>query len=76
MEYINEGHYRDNNGNEYMSIWTFKQINNIPDGDNYQDAKEILCSDKFWGPFNQSNRFKEGYMYSIICLRRFYKDQL
>lgn len=70
--YISEGHYRDNKGNEYMSIWTFKRKNNINSGDNYSDAKNISCSDKFWAPFNLSDQFKEGYIYHVNCLRVFY----
>ena len=75
-EFISEGHYRDNNGNEYMSIWTYKRKNGLS-GDssqNYQDAKDISCGDKFWGPFNASNRFKEGYMYNVECLNDFYNN--
>lgn len=70
--YISEGHYSDNNGTEYMSIWTFKRKYNINKGDNYEDAKAIFCPDKFWGAFNQSNRFKEGWMYNLECLKKFY----
>jgi hypothetical protein len=71
--YISEGHYKDNDGNEYMSIWTFKRTNGlqIDTNQNYEDAKSISCSDKFFGPFNASNRFKEGWMYNVNCLREF-----
>ncbi len=70
--YISEGHYKDENGSEYMSIWTFKIKNKISGGDNFADAKAISCGDKFWGPFNESNRFKEGWMYNVTCLKEFY----
>jgi hypothetical protein len=73
-KYISEGYYRDIKGNEYMSIWTYKGKNSISSGDNYQDARDISCSDKFWGPFNESNRFKEGYMYNVDCLNDFYNN--
>ena len=74
--YLSEGHYSDKDGNEYMSIWTYKIQNNMENNTskNYQDAKDISCSDKFWGPFNQSNRFKEGYMYNVECLNKFYNS--
>jgi hypothetical protein len=73
--YVSEGHYRDNGGNEYMSIWTYKKKNYMTSNTNdinYQDAKAITCSDKFWGHFNASDRFKEGWMYNIECLKKFY----
>lgn len=73
--YISEGHYSDNDGNVYMSIWTFKRANSLQSdtNQNYEDAKNISCSDKFFGPFNASNRFKEGWMYNVNCLKEFYK---
>jgi len=75
--FISEGHYRDNNGNNYMSIWTYKNTNGIFPNDNqtnYNDAKKINCSDKFWGAFNASNKFKEGYMYNVECLDNFFNS--
>ncbi len=72
-EYISEGHYRDNKGNDFMSIWTFKRKHGITEGDNSKEALAISCSDKFRAPFNASNKFKEGYMYSVDCLNKFYK---
>ena len=74
--YISEGHYNDNNGNEYMSIWTYKIQNSITKGDNFEEAKAIICSDKFWGPFNVADRFKEGWMYNLNCLKDFYKNYI
>ena len=71
---IGEGHYQDNNGNEYMSIWTYKRKRGITSGDNFQDAKDISCSDKFWGPFTMSDQFKKGYMYNVECLNEFYNS--
>lgn len=73
--FIAEGHYRDDNGNEYMSIWTFKnnfQVTPNNTDQNYTDAKAMECSDKFRGAFHTSNRFKEGWMYNVICLKQFY----
>lgn len=73
--YIEEGHYRDNNGNHYMSIWTFKKtykINTNSNEINYSDARQINCNDRFMGPFNESDTFKKGWMYNIDCLKNFY----
>ncbi len=70
--FIGEGHYSDDNGNEYMSIWTFQRKNGISGRDNFQDAKDISCNDKFFGPFSKSNEFKKGYMYNVNCLQEFY----
>ncbi len=73
--FISEGYYRDDNGNEYMSIWTYKNINEITPNTNevnYQEAQNMSCSDKFWAPFNESNVFKKGYMYNVNCLNDFY----
>jgi hypothetical protein len=72
LNFIGEGHYRDNNGKEYMSIWTYKIKNGIRTGDNYQEAKDIPCTDKFWGPFSKSPNFKEGWMYNVSDLNEFY----
>jgi hypothetical protein len=69
---IGEGHYKDENGNEYMSIWTYKRKNNIYGGDNFEDAKALSSSDKFKGPFNATNRFKEGWMYNLNDLDAYY----
>lgn len=72
--YLGEGHYIDGNGKEYMSIWTYKRKNGITTGDNFQEAKDIVCNDKFRGPFNSSDRFKEGWMYAVDCLNKFYNN--
>jgi hypothetical protein len=69
---IAEGHYSDDNGNEYMSIWTYKRKNNIGGGNNYEDALALNASDKFKGPFNVSDRFKEGWMYNVNDLNTYY----
>jgi len=74
---IGEGHYRDDNGNEYMSIWTYKNKNHIEpntNGANYEDARNISCNDKFWGPFHESNQFKNGWMYNVEDLNEFYNS--
>jgi hypothetical protein len=76
-QFVGEGHYRDNNGNEYMSIWTYKKLRGIQPNDNsvnFEHAKEIICFDKIWGPFNQSPVFKEGYMYNVECLDNFFNS--
>lgn len=72
ISYVAEGYYKDNNGKEYMSIWTFKRKNGITTGDNFEEAKAINCSDKFKAPFNATDRFREGWMYSVVCLVEFY----
>lgn len=74
--YISEGHYQDQEGNDYMSIWTYKRKNGIMTGDNYQDALAMTTNDKFKAPFNQTDRFKEGWMYSVNDLDEFYADRL
>lgn len=74
LTYISEGYYRNEN-NEYMSIWTFKIKNGIKPNDteqNYEDAKNIPCADKYKKPFNASNKFKEGWMYNVNDLKEFY----
>jgi hypothetical protein len=77
LEYISEGYYRNrNSGQEYMSIWTFKQNNGMGRGsndENYNDAKNIRCIDKHWMPFSQSENFKSGYVYNVIDLKEFYE---
>jgi hypothetical protein len=69
---IGEGHYKDEIGNEYMSIWTYKRKNSITNGDNYEDALALNSADKFKGPFNVTNRFKEGWMYNVTDLKEYY----
>ena len=71
--YIGEGHYRNGLGEDYMSIWTYKRKNRILGGDNYKEALQIYCDDKFNGPFNQSNDFTSGWMYNTKHLDEFYK---
>ena len=70
--YIGEGHYKDDDGNEYMSIWTYKRKHNITSGNNFEDAKKISCDDKFWGNFNMSDEFKKGYIYNVKCLIEYF----
>lgn len=76
LEYISEGYYKNpNNGKEYKSIWTFKIDNCMGRGtneQNYEDAKNIHCSDKYWKPFTQSENFKSGYVYNVTDLKNFY----
>lgn len=74
-EYLGEGHYRDQDGNEFMSIWTFKrafEVGNNNNQQNYEDAKALAGVKKFWGPFNKSQYFKEGWMFEINGLKSFY----
>jgi len=73
--YIGEGHYNDNDGNEYMSIWSFKIAFDVADNNNqqnYADAKALGSVEKFWGPFNESKNFKEGWMFELSALKSFY----
>lgn len=76
LQYISEGCYRcKSTGNEYMSIWTFKQHNGMGRGTNeinYADAKRIKCLDKHWMPFTQSENFKSGWIYNVNDLNEFY----
>ena len=75
FEFLGEGHYRHHNGTEYMSIWTYKRKKRILLNNpqlNYKEAKEMDCSNKFWGPFNASDNFKEGWMYDVEYLNEFY----
>lgn len=75
LEFIKEGHYQEGE-NEYMSIWAFKIAHEIEPNRNevnFNDAKLIVCFDRKWLPFNQSNVFKEGWHYNIECLKTFYK---
>jgi hypothetical protein len=63
LEFIKEGHYREDD-KSYWSIWAFKREHGISPNDNqtnYKDAININCNDKKWLPFNQSNRFTEGW---------------
>lgn len=74
--YIGEGHYRSDDGKEFMSIWSFKKkfgvfSNNTEQ--NYQDAIALSDVSKFRGPFSQSPNFKEGWMYEVEALKSFYK---
>lgn len=74
--YVGEGHYRSDDGKEFMSIWTFKKLNGIRTNStelNYQDAIELSNVSKFRGPFSQSPNFKEGWMYEVEALKSFYK---
>lgn len=75
--YIGEGHYEGENGKEYMSIWTFKRNNNIGTNNrdqNYEDAIALSDTDKFKGPFNKSEEFKQGWMYEVNALKSFYNS--
>lgn len=63
LEFIKEGHYCEDD-KSYWSIWAFKNEQGISPNDNqtnYNDAININCNDKKWLPFNQSNRFTEGW---------------
>lgn len=74
LQFLEEGHYKSESG-EYMSIWTYKRKMGVFPNDtsvNYEDAKNIICDDRKWMPFNQSNRFKEGWHYNVACLHAFY----
>lgn len=73
--FLGEGHYRGNDGVEYMSIWTFKKKNYISPNDRFANADEALQIqhfNRFRGPFNQSRDFKEGWMYDVEQLKEFY----
>ena len=39
---------------------------------NFEDAKRINCNNRQWLPFNNSNRFREGWHYDISFLVIFY----
>lgn len=74
--YIGEGHYKSDDGREFMSIWTFKikfgiRSNNTQQ--NYEDAVALSNVSKFRGPFSQSPNFKEGWMYEVEALKSFYE---
>ena len=74
--FIEEGHYKEGE-RIYLSIWTYKKLKSIKPNDtstNYNDAKNIICSDRKWLPFNESNRFKEGWHYEVNCLDNFYSN--
>lgn len=76
LVFIDEGHYKEEN-KEYMSIWTYKRNFGVQPNDNqtnYMDATKIKCPDRKWLPFNQSNRFKEGWHYEVNCLISFYEN--
>lgn len=73
--FISEGHYKDNEGVEFMSIWTFKKKNFINPNTteaNGQDALQMQDFNRFRGPYNQSPNFKEGWMYDTRQLNEFY----
>lgn len=73
--FIGEGHYRDENGTEFMSIWSFKKAFNVGSNNrdqNYEDAIALGSANKFWGAFNQSQYFKEGWMFEVSALNSFY----
>lgn len=74
--WMSEGFYRnDKTGEEYMSIWTYKQQNGMGKGSNesnYDDAKRIKCNDKHWMPFTKSENFKSGWVYNVTDLNKFY----
>jgi len=75
LQFLEEGHYKSDT-EEYMSIWTYKRKKRVSPNDtssNYEDAKNIVCGDRKWLAFNQSNRFKEGWHYNVNCLDTFYK---
>ena len=74
IEFISEGHYKEYE-DEYMSIWTFKRTFSIDNNDNqsnYEDAKNMICSDRKWLPFNQSKNYIAGWHYNTSCLEEFY----
>ncbi len=76
IEFIEEGHYREGQI-EYFSIWTFKRKFNIQPNNNstnYEDAKQMVCPNRKWLPFNQSDRFKSGWHYESQCLFNFYRN--
>lgn len=82
MERIKEGHYRDENGQEYKSIWCYKLDEGFADylnnnERNCEDAEvlKVKCVDKEWSDFNLSTNYPEGYLYNIQCLNEFYKDR-
>lgn len=73
--FLGEGHYKDNEGVEFMSIWTFKKKNFINPNNrdaNGQDALQMQGFNRFRGPFTQSEDFKEGWMYDTRQLNEFY----
>ena len=77
MIFIKEGHYVNGN-DEFMSIWTYKNVNGIYPNDrerNYEDAKAIQCSDRHWKPFNASREFKAGWHYNVECLDIYFKKR-
>jgi hypothetical protein len=74
LEFLEEGYYREGD-DQYMSIWTYKRKNGMTPNDtgsNYEDAKNMTCYNRKWLPFNQSNRFKEGWHYDLGYLVTFY----
>jgi len=76
IEFISEGFYKEGE-DEYMSIWSFKKAFGLGLNDNqtnYQEAKSIICSDRKWLPFNQSENFIAGWHYNIECLHEFYNN--
>jgi hypothetical protein len=75
LEFLEEGHYKEGE-NQYMSIWTYKRLFNLNSNEtttNYEEAKRIVCEDRKWLPFNESNRFKAGWHYNLGCLKAFYE---
>jgi hypothetical protein len=73
--FLGEGHYKGNDGVEYMSVWTFKKkyfINPNNTDANGEDALQMQHFNRFKGPYNQSNRFFEGWMYDVEQLKEFY----
>lgn len=74
LEFVKEGHYKGDRV-EYWSIWAFKNEHEILPNDtstNFEDAKRINCNNRQWLPFNNSNRFREGWHYDISFLVIFY----
>lgn len=72
--FIAEGHYRDADGTEYMSIWTYKRTHRIFGGDNSAEALQMQNFKRFRGPFTQSPDYKSGYMYDVNQLQQFYNN--
>lgn len=76
IQFIEEG---QNSGGQikYFSIWTFKQKFNVQPNNNsinYEDAKQMVCPNRRWLPFNQSDRFKSGWHYESRCKFNFYRS--
>jgi hypothetical protein len=73
--FLGEGHYRDNEGVEFMSVWTYKKKNFINPNNteaNGQVALQMQGFNRFKGPYSKSPNYREGWMYDTRELKEFY----